>query len=229
MFGALCQDICDFLFLGARARHDRVVHHMSLTLGGPDQLCICLLLVQSPAEAAAVLRSIGAELVADDAGELAAGLGRLASLNCQVCAAYYAQLVAAAAAEVGLCARQHEHGRLSSECTADRAAGSVAACRGASGGGVRAVPLTLTLLHEMLATVQFLACSAGYAGGTVPVLFWQSCHQAKPRTGPRKSIDLARRAAADARRRAEQGSPGPRGGSGERPRRHSYDDGARLE
>jgi hypothetical protein len=33
-----------------------------------------------------VLRSIGAELVADDAGELAAGLGRLASLNCQVCA-----------------------------------------------------------------------------------------------------------------------------------------------
>lgn len=53
--------------------------------------------------------------------------------------------------------------------------------------------------------------------------------QAKPRTGPRKSIDLARRAAADARRRAEQGSPGTHGGSGERPRRHSYDDGARLE
>jgi hypothetical protein len=55
------------------------------------------------------------------------------------------------------------------------------------------------------------------------------CTQAKPRTGPRKSIDLARRAAADARRRAEQGSPHTRGGSGERPRRHSYDDGARLE
>lgn len=49
-----------------------------------------------------MLRSIGAELVADDAGELAAGLGRLASLNCQVCAPYYAQLVAAAASEVGL-------------------------------------------------------------------------------------------------------------------------------
>jgi hypothetical protein len=27
---------------------------------------------------------------------------------CQVCAPYYAQLVAAAASEVGLCARQHE-------------------------------------------------------------------------------------------------------------------------
>jgi hypothetical protein len=57
----------------------------------------------------------------------------------------------------------------------------------------------------------------------------RSVTQAKPRTGPRKSIDLARRAAADARRCAEQGSPGNRSGSGERPRRHSYDDGARLE
>lgn len=47
-----------------------------------------------------MLRSIGAELVADDTGELAAGLERLASLNCQVCRPYYAQLVAAAAAEV---------------------------------------------------------------------------------------------------------------------------------
>jgi hypothetical protein len=50
-----------------------------------------------------VLRSIGAELVADDTGELAAGLERLASLNCQVCRPYYAQLVAAAAAEVSVC------------------------------------------------------------------------------------------------------------------------------
>lgn len=114
-----------------------------------------LLLEKSPAEATAVLRSIGAELVADDTGELAAGLERMASLNCQVCRPYYATIVAAAAAE------------------------------------------------------------------------------ARRRAGPRKSIDLARRAVADARRRAEQGSPGPggsngsRSGSGERPRRHSYDDGAR--
>ena len=48
-----------------------------------------------------MLRSIGAELVADDTGQLAAGLERLVGLNVQVCAPYYEAIVASAAAEVG--------------------------------------------------------------------------------------------------------------------------------
>ncbi len=47
----------------------------------------------------AVLRSIGAELVADEAGELAAGLDRLVTLNTTVCRPYYNAIIHAAAAE----------------------------------------------------------------------------------------------------------------------------------
>ncbi len=47
-----------------------------------------------------MLRSIGAELVADDTRELAAGLERLVGLNVQVCRPYYDPIVAAAVAEV---------------------------------------------------------------------------------------------------------------------------------
>ncbi len=47
----------------------------------------------------------------------------------------------------------------------------------------------------------------------------------RPQSRPRRSIDLVRRAAADARRRAAEAPPG----GSERPRRHSYDDGARLQ
>lgn len=47
-----------------------------------------------------MLRSIGAELVAEEAGELAAGLERLVALNTTVCRPYYIAIVHAAAAEV---------------------------------------------------------------------------------------------------------------------------------
>ena len=65
--------------------------------------------LQSPAEATAVLRSIGAELVADEAGELAAGLERVVALNTTVCRSYYNAIVHAAAAEVRLHSRLSLH------------------------------------------------------------------------------------------------------------------------
>lgn len=49
-----------------------------------------------------MLRSIGAEVVADEVGQLAAGLERVVTLNTAVCRPYYNAIVHAAAAEVRL-------------------------------------------------------------------------------------------------------------------------------